>query len=148
MLVTTSATTPTRLVLVLPETPSLNQMIDLAKERTKRTKSGGWSRVARPVVYDQAKATYEVLVSATLRSAGIWPPVTPWARWRLTSTEFRLFNERDPLELLASLKWAIDALVKGGYVANDSTKELVAIPMPTQRIDRQHRGVTIVIEEA
>lgn len=133
------------LVLVLPETPSLNQMINLAKERTHQTKHGGWSRVARPVVYDQHKTAYETAVQAILRQAGVWPPLTPWPRWRLVSAEFRLHNLRDPLELLAGLKWAVDALVAAGYVTNDSPRELASVPLPTQRIDRKNRGVTMVI---
>ena len=34
-----------------------------------------------------------------------------------------------------------------GVLADDSTKELVSIPLPRQYIDRRNRGVTIEIRE-
>lgn len=133
------------IVLDLPEPPSLNRMIDMAKERTRRSRTGGWMKRALPVVYDQQKEVYELACTAATRRAGIRPPSTPWPRWRLERAEFRLFNQRDPLELLAGLKWTVDWLVSAGFIANDSPRELRGIPDPVQIVDRQHRGVTITI---
>lgn len=123
------------LVLDLPEPPSLNLMLDLAKER----------RRGRPVVYAEAKNAYETQVIAAVRQAGHFPPRTPWARWRLERAAFRLQSLRDPIELLAGLKWPIDALVAGGYLAGDSPRALRGIPDPEQVIDRARRGVTLTI---
>lgn len=137
----------TRLVLVLPEPPSLNEMIDLAKQRTRRSRTGGWMRKTLPVVYDQRKEQYEMLCLAVSRQLGMKPPPTPWERWRLERAEFRVHLRRDPLELIAGLKWTIDWLVREGFVVDDGPDHLLHIPTPAQRIDRGDRGVTIVISE-
>jgi hypothetical protein len=131
--------------LVMPEPPSLNQMIDMAKRRTRRSRTGGWMRKSLPVVYDQRLETYELECLAALRIAGIRLPVAPWPRWCLEAAEFRLHSLRDPVELLASLKWPVDALVRLGFVAGDSPRELLGTPVPTQVIDRGNRGVTLTI---
>ena len=136
-----------RVELVLPEPPSFNAMIELAKKRTRRTRSGGFMKRSLPVVYDQALEAYEVLCTAAIRTAGIRPPVEPWPRWRLASIHFRLHSERDWLELAAGAKWAVDFLVRSGFVRGDSPREMERPQVwPTQEIDRQHRGVEIVIE--
>lgn len=135
------------ITLELPEPPSLNRMIDLAKERTRRTSSGGWMKRSLPVVYDQAKERYELECLAAIRTARVQLPRAPWARWELVEVEFRLHNERDPLELLAGLKWTVDWLVSIGMLANDSTRELVSLPIPRQRVARSDRGITITIRE-
>jgi hypothetical protein len=135
----------TMLRIALPEPPSLNQMLDLAKQRTRRSRTGGWMKRSLPVVYDQHLETYELECRADLRIAGIRPPVTPWPRWRLEAAEFRLHQLRDPIELLASLKWPVDVLVRLGFVADDSPRELVATSIPTQVIDRKDRRVTLTI---
>lgn len=136
------------LVLVLPEPPSLNMMLDLAKQRTRRTGSGGWSKRSLPVVYDHQKSAYELQCLAALRGQGIATPRVPWARWRLTAAHFQLHRLRDPIELLASLKWPVDALVALGFVANDSPRELLSTPSPTQVIDQSNRRVTLTITES
>jgi hypothetical protein len=123
------------LVLALEEPPALNVMLDLAKER----------RRGRSVVYAEAKRAYETRVVAAVREQGYPPPAVPWARWRLTRAAFRLHQLRDPLELLAGLKWPIDALVAGGWLADDSPRHLRGIPDPEQVIDRDRRGVTVII---
>lgn len=134
-----------RLVLELPEPPALNRMIDLAKQRTRRSRAGGWMKRSLPVVYDQAKERYELACLAAVRQAGVRPPTTPWRRWRLEQAAFRIHTPRDPIELLAGLKWSIDWLVAAGYVANDSPRELDALPVPTQTVARANRGVTLTL---
>jgi hypothetical protein len=131
----------------MPEPPSLNMMIDMAKERTRRSRSGGWMKQSRPVVYDNNKAAYELQCLAALRGVGIAPPVAPWPRWSLAAVEFRLHRLRDEIELLASLKWPVDFLVNAGFVVDDSPAELVNIPRPTQRIDQKNRRITLTITQ-
>lgn len=137
----------TRLVLELPEPPSLNAMLALAKRRTRKTRTGGWMKRSLPVVYDQALERYELETVAALRTQRVKPPAVPWPRWRVVSVDFRLANVRDWGELLASLKWPLDVLVRQGFVADDSPRELEPPPCPTQRVDRKRRGVTLVIED-
>src|SRR4051794_7917054 len=98
-------------------------MLDMAKERTRRTQSGGWMKTARPVVYDQKLNVYETECLAAIKNARITIPREPWPRWRLESAEFALHGLRDPIELLASLKWPVDVLVRLGFVAGDSPRE-------------------------
>jgi hypothetical protein len=133
-------------MLCLPEPPSLNMMLDMAKERTRRSRTGGWMKRALPVVYDQRLEAYELEAIAALRSQGIATPAREtWPRWRLVSAEFRLHQLRDWVELLASLKWPIDVLVRQGFVADDSPREMAPPCVPTQVVNRNHRGVTLVI---
>lgn len=124
------------LVLELAEPPALNVMLDLAKQRDRR---------GRPTVYATAKARYEAGVAVAARRQGFPPPRVPWQRWRLERAEFRLYSARDALELLAGLKWCVDALVTGGWLAGDSPRHLRGIPDPDQVIDRSVRGVTLTI---
>lgn len=138
----------TELTLVLPEPPSLNEMLALAKKRTRRSRRGGWMKRSLPVVYDQELEAYGLRAEAAIREQGIRAPVEPWERWQLVSAHFRLHNARDWTELLASLKWPIDALVSLGFVADDSPREMLPPPTPTQEIDRANRGVTLVIAPA
>lgn len=137
-----------QVTITLPEPPSLNQMLDLAKRRTRRTRNGGWMKRSLPVVYDQRLEAYEVEAMAALRTQGVKPPREPWHRWRLVSAHFRLANLRDWTELMASLKWPVDVLVRQGYVADDSPKEMAPPPTPTQEIVRGNRGVVLRIERA
>ncbi len=134
-----------RLVLELPEPPSLNVMIDLAKQRTRRSRTGGWMKRSLPVVYDQRKEAYELECMVSTRNAGIFPPREPWGSWKIEAVEFRLHQLRDTLELIAGLKWAVDWLVHAGFVTNDSPRELRGLPDPVQRVERKHRGVTLTI---
>jgi hypothetical protein len=121
-------------------------MIDLAKKRTRRTRVGGWMKRSLPVVYDQELETYELQCQAALRGSGIVLPAAPWPRWKLSSADFRLHRLRDPIELLASLKWPVDVLVRLGFVAGDRPRELIAVPTPTQVIDQKNRRITLTIE--
>jgi hypothetical protein len=137
-----------RLTLELPEPPALNAMLDIAKRRTRRTKRGGWRQDALPTVYDEAKHEYGMLCTAETRGAGVFPPREPWLKWRLVEVRFRLHTPRDPIELLAGLKWPVDWLVDQQFVLDDSARHLVGIPLPEQVVDRANRGVTITIERA
>jgi hypothetical protein len=141
------ATVATSITLDLPEPPSLNEMLRLAKQRTRRSRTGGWMKRSLPVVYDQALEDYETECVAALRTARIAPPPTPWACWEITTAHFRLHNRRDRLELLAGLKWPCDVLVRQRFVVDDGPDELIATPNPTQEIARENRGVTITIRE-
>lgn len=129
----------------LPLPPSLNEMLTLAKRRTRRSRTGGFMRRSLPVVYDQHLEAYEDLAVLELRRQGITPPATPWARWRLVSAHFRVHNVRDWTELLASLKWPVDVLVRQRYVAGDSPREMERPSSPEQSIDRRNPGVTLTI---
>lgn len=120
--------------LTLPEPPTLNVMLDIAKERDRR---------GLPTVYASRKRDYALRCTKAAREQGVRPPAAPWRRWRLTRVEFRLFNLRDPIELLGGLKWPVDWLVEAGYVADDSDRELVEVPRPEQRVARADRGITI-----
>jgi hypothetical protein len=132
-------------VLQFPEPPSLNMMIDMAKERTRKTRNGGFMPRALPVVYDQKLEAYEAEAAALLDAQDQRAPHTPWSSWSLIQADFRLHNLRDPIELLASLKWPVDVLVRRGWVQDDSPQELREICIPTQRINRTNRGVVLVI---
>lgn len=103
---------------------------------------------ALPVVYDQRLEAYELEAVALLRQQGVAPPPTPWRRWRLVSAAFRVHNQRDWTELLASLKWPVDVLVRQRFVLDDSPREMEPPPTPTQVIDRKRLGVTLVIAPA
>lgn len=138
---------PSFLTIVLPEPPSFNAMIDLAKRRTRRTRNGGWMKRSLPVVYDQEKEKYELTCLAVVRDQGIRPPEQAWDRWRIERAAFRLHSLRDPLELLGGLKWTIDWLVSQGYVVDDGPSHLLHVPHPEQRIERSDRGVTLAIAE-
>jgi hypothetical protein len=132
--------------LALPEPPSLNEMLGLAMKRTRRTRSGGWMKEAIPgVVYDQAHEAYDTTCLAAIRTQAIRPPRAPWKTWRVESAHFRLHNLRDPIELLAGLKWPIDFLIAQRFVEDDGPKHLIGTPHPTQEIDRARRGITLVI---
>ncbi len=129
----------------LPLPPSLNEMLALAKKRTGRSRTGGWMRQTLPVVYDQRLEEYEQLAIAALRVQAVRAPAEPWPRWRLVSADFRVHNERDWVELLASLKWPVDVLVRQKFVLDDSPREMEPPPTPTQVIDRRHLGVRLTI---
>lgn len=131
--------------LTLPLPPSLNEMLDLAKKRTRRTRNGGFMKRALPVVYDQALERYELEASAALSAAGYNPPKEPWAQWSYERVVFRVFNRRDPVELMASLKWPTDLLVRQKWVHDDSEKELIKVCIPKQTIDRANLGVDVFI---
>lgn len=138
---------PSFLTIVLPEPPSLNVMIDIAKKRTRKTRTGGWMKRSLPIVYDQEKEKYELTCLAVAREQGIRPPADPWNQWRIERAAFRLHQLRDPLELLAGLKWTVDWLVSQGYVIDDGPSHLLHTPYPEQRIERSDRGITLTIAE-
>jgi hypothetical protein len=129
----------TSLEFHFPESPTVNQMIDLAKKRNR----GG-----RAVVYDAEKKRYyehcDILVLAGKLPK---PPKTEWARWRLVSVHFRTYNVHDFFEMIARLKWPVDWLVSRDYVRDDSPRELVPpLPWPTWEVERgDDRGATVVI---
>lgn len=120
-----------RLALSFPEPPSLNVMLGYAKAWGKGRKyyveQQKWKDKARSLLPPQ-------------------PPATPWERWGIASAHFRLWNPRDPLELIAGLKWAVDLLVDLDWVVDDSPNHLIYVPStPTQVVDRKNRGAEIEI---
>lgn len=124
-------------------------MIDLAKKRTRRTRSGGWMKRSLPVVYDQALEVYEMECRQWLGRLSRIRPADPWLRWRLVEAAFFTGMTRDWIELLAGLKWPVDFLVREGFVVDDSPRELEEPPTNvTQQIDRKWPRVEIVIEPA
>jgi hypothetical protein len=135
-----------RLTLDLPLPPSFNDMIEKAKRRTRRSRTGGWMKRSLPVVYDQHLEAYEDKAIVLLRQQGVQAPNEPWAMWSLSAASFRLHNLRDWVELLASLKWPVDVLVRRGFVLDDSPREMAPPCIPTQTIDRRNLGVTLTIE--
>lgn len=139
---------PERLTLHLPEPPSINQMLVLAGKRSRRTRGGGWTKKAVPmIVYDQHHEAYELRCEVAVREAGIQRPDLPWHLWRLVELHFRLHTARDWLELAASAKWAVDYLVNAGFVLDDSPREMERpTSWPTQEIARKDRGLRITIE--
>lgn len=131
--------------LTLPEPPSFNAMIDLAKQRTRKTFFGKWLPRAQPIVYNNTALEYKRDASIALNAAGFRPPVVLWKRWGLIRADFRFHQLRDPVEMASALKWPIDLLVTEGWVEDDSPKELIEMCLPTQTVDRDHRGVDIYI---
>jgi hypothetical protein len=128
-------TDPVRFILAEP--PALNAMLALAKKRAGRFS----------VVYAAKKDAYEQRAIVDMRNQARRPR-SPWRRWKLVRAHFRLWNHRDPLELLAGLKWPVDALVAAGYVEDDSHHHLLHVCTPTQEIARGDRGVEIEVAEA
>jgi hypothetical protein len=98
---------------------------------------GGWQ------VYQGKKGSYQKKVRILLPEK---PDDTPWLRWAIPAIHFRLWNPRDPLELEAGLKWAVDVLVEEGWVIDDAPKYLVHVAEATQEINRKLRGVELSIE--
>lgn len=143
-----AATQPTVLVgdlvkITLPEPPAFNAMLEMAKQRTRR-----WHHtyLKRPLpVYYLEQQDYQARVATMLDAAGHRRPAVPWARWAIVRVDFRLFSLRDAVELCSALKWPVDALVKNGWVKNDSPAELQLLCLPTQVIHRAQRGVDLWI---
>lgn len=132
--------------LMLPEPPSMNIMLNLAMKRTRKGSRGGWMNEAKPGgVYHFEHRAYAEHCTALRRKARIQLPAKPWKQWEMTAATFRLFNLRDPFELMAGLKWVVDWLVETQFVTNDSPREVPSMPLPTQSIERKARGVTITI---
>ena len=136
------------LAIELPVPPSLNEMLALAMKRSRRTRTGGWTRRVIPgIVYDQQLELYETRCLVAFANQRITAPADPWPRWRIVSAKFRLHNLRDWVELMASLKWPVDVLVRQRFVVNDSPRELLPPPTPEQRINRRNLGVSLQIAE-
>lgn len=128
--------------LTLPLPPSLNEMLDKAK---KRALVG--NRLL-PIIYNADKASYGIRCDVLTRDAGVFPPRSPLTEWRLKGAAFYVHGLRDPIELLAGLKWPVDWLVKRGFVVDDSPQYLKSIPYPEQHIDRKNQRVELEIEPA
>lgn len=110
-----------RLTFDLPEPPTINSMLRLYSHFHVR----GMQRVP---LYQIRRREYEVKCEVYTKNYGIKPPDHPWPEWQIQSAIFRVWTPKDPIELLASLKWAVDFLVRGGYVKDDSPRELLYIP--------------------
>lgn len=139
---------PTRYTFSLPEPPSMNKMLALAKQRTRRGSRGGWNKRSAPLVYDNAKNKYQLECLREVRAQGLKPPKDPWSYWAIESVCFRLHTLRDPTELAAGLKWVCDFFVQQGYVADDSPRQLhIPKKWPSQVIMRRSRGLDITIKK-
>lgn len=122
------------ITLNLDEPPSVNRMIEMAK------------RGGRGMVYYKEKKKYEKRCLELAALQGFPPPPEPWQLWSLQHLHYRTWNEWDWVELAAGAKWVVDALVKGGYILDDSPREMLRPEVwPTQEILRSNRGVTIII---
>jgi len=117
--------------LTLPEPPSMNAMLGYAKAWRGR------KYYAKQQEYRDLAT--ECCVPKTL------PDGAPWERFALAGIHFRLWNKRDPLELLAGLKWPLDLLVDLGWLVDDNEECLVHLDMPTQEIARKNRGVDFTL---
>ncbi len=131
--------------LTLPEPPSFNAMIDMAKERTRKGYGGKWLKQAAPIVYANNALEYKESARLMLLAAGYRAPATPWPRWSLTRADFRFHQLRDRVELACALKWPVDLLVTLNWVEDDSVRHLIEMCIPSQVIDKEHRGVDLFI---
>jgi len=112
---------PDRLTFDLPEPPTINAMLRLYSRWQRR----GDKRIP---MYHIGRGKYELKCDYAAQDQGIRPPPDPWPEWRIETAIFRVWGPKDPVELLASLKWAVDWLVRSGYVKDDSPAELRHIP--------------------
>lgn len=136
---------PATIRVVLPLPPTVNAMIALAKKRTRKAASGGWMNRAIPIVYDNAKREYETLCMVALADQGVAKPRKPWQYWSLLAADFRVRTARDWTELAAGLKWPVDALVRLGYLADDSPRHMVRPDRwPTQTVDRRSNPCVVI----
>jgi hypothetical protein len=120
------------ITLYLPEPPSLNRMLDY--------RGGGWQ------VYHGKQQSYQKKCRLLLPAR---PPDAPWVRWAIREAHLRLWSLRDPLELDAGIKWAVDVLTEEGWVLDDGPDFLVKRALATQEMCRGrgcHRGLTLTIE--
>lgn len=125
--------------LQLPEPPSINTMLGYAKA-WKGRKYYVMQQRWRDEALEMLPAQEDIRKALGSKAA------QPWKRWAITAIHFRLWNRRDPLELLAGLKWAADLLIDEGWVEEDDADHLVDIAFPTQEIDRKNRGVSLTIQ--
>lgn len=116
--------------ITIPEPPSMNTMLTYKSQwRGKRY------YVEQQRYKDEAR---DMLPEA---------PESPWRRWGIVAVHFRLWNRRDPLELVAGLKWPVDLLMDEGWVIDDGPDNLMFVPScPTQEIDRKNRGVDLTLQ--
>lgn len=128
-----------RITLQLPEPPSMNTMIDEAKQRRRA------GRRMVPVYWIEQQ-NYKAAARAAIAAQGIRGPLQPWAKWSIVELHFALHNLRDLLELQSSLKHPVDLLHEMGWVKNDAPHQLVDICKPTQLIARGSRGVRLTIQ--
>lgn len=126
-----------RITLQLPLPPTVNEMIDLAKKRTRQTWNGTWLRSAQPIVYNNAKTAYGMKCAAAAATQGVTRPVLRWTRWAIVDVTYEAPNDMDPIERRARLKWPVDWLVANGWVKNDSGRELVEVVEPAVEIVRK-----------
>lgn len=115
--------------LILPEPPSLNSMLGYV--------GGGWQ------VYKGKQESYQKKVRLLLPRI---PEDAPWVRWAITNIHLVLWNQRDPLEIEAGLKWAVDVLVEDGWVIDDSPTYLVDVKRATQEISRKKGTRCVIID--
>lgn len=115
--------------------PTLNDMLEAAKKGR------------HGIMYRNEKNLYIQRARIMARSQHRRPP-EPHAKWKVVSVTMRRHNLADPIEAMAALKWPIDMLVREGYFADDSPRELIDVPLPLQMIERRKKlqGLVIVCE--
>lgn len=118
------------ILLALPEPPSINTMLGYAK---------AWRGRKYKVKQNEYRALMTQLIEDVPR------PPSPWPRWELVRAHFRLWNMRDPLDLLAGTKWPIDLLIDLGFIEDDADRNVVDFCKPTAEIDRGNRGLDLVL---
>ena len=133
------------LTLVLPEPPTVNAMLALARKMTRRGPAGAWMQKPQSR-YWVAQQEYFLACTAAARQQRAPIPAEPWPAWRVVGAELRVFHLHDYVEAGAKLKWPIDWLKHAGIVADDSPRHLLEPPpAPTQRVARGARGLTLTI---
>ena len=74
------------------------------------------------------------------------PPRKPWKKARIHIDAY-LFNRQDMDNLFARFKWAVDWLVREGYIRDDRPACLEWAGLPSQSIDRKNQRLEITLEK-
>lgn len=130
--------------LTFPEPPTFNAMIKLAGQRTREGPKGERLKRVVPLYWVQQQR-YKALACAQLDASGWRPPPVVWRKVSIVRAQFHLHQQRDPVELLAGLKWPIDLLVDREFLVDDSPTHLTIETVPEQVINRAQRVVHLWI---
>lgn len=75
------------------------------------------------------------------------PPKFPMERASI-SAQLVVGNYMDEDNAIARCKWAVDWLVKAGYLLNDTRKHLSWSGFPTQYLNRAEQSLTLTLTES